>query len=169
MVDLNKIRAGQEALVEKVSPEKIKESALSTLHECYDTVRGSGSVMTELGKVKDAYISLPADVVGNALKASAQLLTVQPIKATCTVAKGLKDTCVNMAKIAVSPVPTAIAAAQQSLAKVKDVGVAVGKAPLKMVQTAQNGCHKFLDLFGSSASSAPSNTNAAPPEQAQAA
>ncbi|MFH1410682.1 MAG: hypothetical protein ABIG80_03935, partial [Patescibacteria group bacterium] len=97
------------------SPEAVKAAALNTCRGAYETCRGSGSVTTELKKAISSAIDVPVGMAANSLKACTQLLTLQPINATCTAARGLKDACVSATKAIVSPVPTALAAANQSL------------------------------------------------------
>lgn len=159
MVDMSKINAARESLVQMApTPEAIKAGTLNTIHNAYSTLRGSGSVMTELGKVKDAYIDLPTGVAGTGLKACAELLTVQPINATCTLAKGLTAACGDIAKIVVSPIPTALAAAGKTLEGAKTVAKLPITVPMQACSVVGNGCSKMLDLFGS----APAVQSAAP-------
>ena len=133
------------------NPEEFKAATLNKIHGCYETIRGSGSVMTELGNVTHACLDLPAGAVGGALKAVGQLCTLQPINATCTAGKALVDTCQNLGKIAVSPVPIALAAAENSLSVAKKVAKLPIKAPIAAYRVAERGVNRVLDLFGPSA------------------
>ncbi|MFH0838003.1 MAG: hypothetical protein V1880_01915 [Patescibacteria group bacterium] len=154
------------------NPEAIKAAALNTCRGAIETCKGSGSIRTELVKIKDSCINLPLGMAANSLKACTQLLTLQPIKATCTVARGLTDACKEAAKIAVSPLPTGIAAIKQTAR----AGVTVAKlpvtAPLAVYRVAERGLTRATDiLFGSENLPAPANdnANAGPPPAASSA
>lgn len=92
------------------NPEAIKTAAVNTCRNAINTCTGSGYITTEIGKLKDACIDLPAGMVANTLKACSQLITLQPVNASCTLAKGLIGACKDSAKIMVSPLPAGIAA-----------------------------------------------------------
>jgi len=141
------------------SPEAIKAAASNTIQNAYASIRGSGSIMTELGKTKDAFLGMPAEAIGGALKASGQLLTLQPINATRTVATGLINTCKNLAKFTTSPIPVALAAAENSYKTTKSVASTVVRFPktavLKGYGVVERGVNEVLDIFGSSTEAAP--------------
>lgn len=96
------------------SPEAIKAAAMNTCRSAINTVKGSGYVTTEIGKIKDRLIDLPVGMAANTLKASTQLLTLQPLRATGTLAGGLIGACKDATKLAISPVPTGIAAVKST-------------------------------------------------------
>jgi len=147
---INAMKEAQEGLEASIvrSPEEIKAAALNTIHEAIDTVKGSGSVMTELGSLKDAYIDLPLGAASNALTATGQLLSAHPVDATVTTFGALTDAAKNVGKIAVAPLPLGIAAAGSSLEAAKTVVKAPVTVPLAAGKVVYNGCNKMLDLLG---------------------
>jgi len=146
------------------TPESLKAAALNSCRGAIETCKGSGSIKTELLKIKDSCINLPVGMAANNLKACSQLLTLQPVKATCTAAKGLTDACKDAAKIMVSPVPTGIAAVKGTA----KAGITVAKlpvtAPIAAYRLANRGLDKVLSYMGPSAVPPPANENATPPD-----
>lgn len=154
------------------SAEQIKAAALNKCRGAVDSIRGSGQITTELKKTADSLIGIPAEAAAGGLKACVQLLSFQPIKATCTVAKGLTGVLENVAKVATAPIPVALAAAGQSYNAAKSAGQTVVSLPKKTVLKAYDvtdrGLNKVLDLFGPSESSAPSKSKDPGPPPADA-
>lgn len=169
------------------SAEGVKAAALNTCRGAIDTCKGSGSVTTELKKAISTAVNVPVGMATNSLKACTQLLTLQPVQATCTVAKGLKDACVDTAKFVASPVALTSATAQTGVRVARTGARATKEAVIKAaslpVAAPLLAYNKLGDLIigaenaiglGDSAGAAPANDNAekhsaAEPPMAQAA
>lgn len=161
---------------------EIKTAAMNTIHGAYDAIRGSGSIMTELGKAKDSFIGMPAEMLGGALSATGKLLTRHPIEATRTAATSLINASKDLATFVTSPFRLTVAAGENMFSGVKKATTAVAALPkkgaLKAYHVVSDGVNEFLNLFGpgeasSSSSNAPSKapdlgSDAAPPGPAPA-
>lgn len=172
------------------SAEGIKAAALNTCRSAVDMCRGT-TIKGEIGKLASACVSAPAETVASSLKAVGQLCTIQPVKATCTAAKGLKKIIGHTMEAVTSPIRFTGAAAKTSVSAVKKGAHATKEAvktivslpvtaPLKVLDMAGNGVIKLENALGigDSASSAPANDNAEkdsgeastpPPQMADAA
>lgn len=135
------------------SAEQIRATATDTIRGAYQSIRGSGHLMTELKNTADAFVGMPAEALGGVLKATGRLLTLQPIEATRALAQGMVGTCRNLAKFTTSPVPMVLAAAENSVSATKKaVGTVAGlpkTAFLKGYGVVERGVNHVLDLFGS--------------------
>lgn len=156
--------------VERVIPsgEALREAATTTIHRAYDTIRGSGSIRTELGKAGEVALKLPFNMASNALRACGQLLTFQPVEATKTVASGLMEACGNLAKMGTAPVPIALAAAGKALDATKTVVQLPLTAPLAAFGVVKRGVGRVVELMSenrlpaSPVANDNANTNTAP-------
>lgn len=149
------------------SAEQIKAAALNKCKGAMDSIKGSGQITAELKKTADSLIGIPAEAAAGGLKACVQLLSFQPIKATCTVAKGLMGVCENVAKVATAPIPVALATAGQSYNAAKSAGQTVVSLPkkgvLKAYDVTERGLNSVLNLFGPSETSAVNDNASTPP------
>ncbi len=150
----------------KLSPstEAVKSAAVNTCNGMIETCKGSGSVRTEGKKIVSAMVDAPLTTVTHGLKACTELLTLQPVKATCTAARGLTDMCKNVAKVCVSPVPMSIAALKTTGKAATEVIKFPVTGPLKAYDVTKRGVIKATDImFGpDSPVAANDNTEAAP-------
>jgi len=110
-----------------------------------ENIIGSGSIITEINKLKNAYTELPINMISNTMKASAQLLTVQPVAATLTVLKGAISALGDIAKIGISPIPTSIAAIKTTLETAKVAAKLPYTAPVKGFHVVNRWCDKLLN------------------------
>lgn len=160
----NAVNTAREAAESAVpSAESVKAAALNTCRGAIDTCKGSGSVTTEAKKTLSALVDAPVGAVTDSLKACTQIVTLQPVKGVCTAAKGLGNMCKNVAKVLVSPVPIAIAAAKTTFNTGVEAIKLPGKAAVSVFGTVSNGVNGALDtIYGGSGSEAPANDNAKP-------
>ncbi len=130
------------------SAESVKSAAINTCNGVIDTCKGSGSVTIEAKKALSALVDAPVGAVTDSLKACTQIVTLQPVKGVCTAMKGMGNMCKNVAKVMVSPVPTAVAAAKTTF----NTGVAAAKIPGKAAVQAfdkiSNCVNRTLDIYG---------------------
>lgn len=140
--------------VENLAPsaEAIKSTTLKGIEDAYRTIKGSGSIMTELGNVKDSFIGMPANLLGGALGATAKFMTLHPIEGTRTAATGLINAAKDMARFVTAPLPLTFATAKTSLGATKTAASTVAGLPkqivLKGYGAVDRGLNSFLDLFG---------------------
>lgn len=144
---INKIREGANNL--KLNGGAIREAATRSLDEGYRALKGSGSVMTEIGRAGKTCADLPLEMGAKGLQACAQLLTFQPVEATCTVAKGLTEACGNLAALITSPIPITAAACEGALKVAGTVIKAPIEGPLAVGRTVKRGLINMTGWLGS--------------------
>ncbi len=169
------------------SAESLKASGMNTCRGAISHCRGTGSIT--IG-VKNAIGDASNAAIGTAtssLQACTQLLTLQPINATCTALKGATEACKNVTKAITSPIPIALAVAGQSVSAAKtgvhatkEVVKAVAMSPItvptRAIEVVGGGIAEVEKMFGvgGASSAAPANDNAekasaTPPPMAKAA
>lgn len=145
------VRNGLDTLQEGARnvPEAIKARALNTLHNGYETLRGSGSLPQELSSVARSYLNIPGTALGTALRASGDLLTFQPLQATRAVAGGLLSTLRDIGNIVTSPSRVAVAGVGTAARAVGSVAALPLRAPMAACRVVGNGCSSLMGMLKS--------------------
>lgn len=167
---LQSINTAREALPNLApTAEQLKEGTRTVCRNAYETIKGSGHIVTEISKVKDRCIDLPAEAAADTLKACTELLSLHPINATTTLAKGAAKACANTAALMFSPAPLVNATFQSSL-RTAGAGLrGVANAPLAMYRRGERMVTSAADLIFGPESSTPANDNNPSPPPATSA
>ncbi len=172
------IENAREVVNTSMSSEALKAAGIQTIRNGLRTVRGSGQPVTELKNGLKAAVGVVEEGITNGAQACGQFLTLQPVKATCTVAKGLTGMCKETLKIGAAPIATGIAVGERGLGLAKDVAMLPATAPLAVCRTVKRGLTKInRGVTKVTSTFAPANDNASasesspppPPSAAQAA
>jgi len=167
---LQSINTAREALPNLApTAEQLKEGTKAVCRNAYDTITGSGHIVTEIGNVKARCIDLPMEATANTLKACTELLSLHPIKATCTVAKGAANACANTAALLASPIPLTNAAAQSTLRGVGTGLRTAAETPRYLLRKGGDLITRADQIIFGNAETPANDNNPTPPPAASAA
>ena len=152
---LTEIREWQKQKAEKIVETftNLKDGAVNNIKDGYEALRGSGSVLEELRRAKEAAKQIPGDIGTGAANAAAKFLTLQPIQGTKDAVAGTVKTLKDVGKaIAVPFVSTAVAMTGNVLGAGKKVIAVPGKAlgaiakgPIKVFGVIKKGVTDFFE------------------------
>ena len=151
----NKVDAGFNAI------GNLKDSTISNIRGGLTTIRGSGSVINEIHKLKKSAGDIGKSFLGGefkgekfeggVLKATKDFLSLHPIEAVKSTGIGLLGAIKNTGKVVVSPIPTGIAAVSAPASKiakgVKAVGTTIakpGKYAIQGIGAIASGVKKYF-------------------------
>lgn len=146
MDGINQAKEGVEIVSRNA--REVKDAALNNVKRGFQTIRGSGHLLTELKDLKRTATGIPKEGLRSGVSAIQNLVRLQPIEATKEIVGGITDNTKRMLRLATSPVPTAIAAAEDT----GRLGLKVVKlpvtAPLMAFEAIRNGNNKLWNMYG---------------------
>lgn len=130
----------------KRAPGEAKQMALNTVHDCFNTIKGSGTIREEIGKQINTLKRAPLEAGGTILTAANQLLHIHPIQATKTTAAGFIEASKNLAKLGVAPISGAMTVVKSGLSTSRKILSAPSNFAVHAFHSAQKTNEKLFAL-----------------------
>jgi hypothetical protein len=126
----------------------IRQKASQTIHEAYDSLRGSGSIVQEIKKpFQNTFVNVPKEAFNSTFDATMNLVTLHPIESAKTLTHGMTKVMSNITQAAISPIPISLAATGTTLYLAWQGAKLPVTIPLKGFSIAKNGCAQAMKLL----------------------